>query len=37
LDDNTPANWGPLEVMSARILVEAEVAALAAANAQHAG
>ena len=33
-DDNTPANWGPLEVMSARILVEAEVAALAAANAQ---
>jgi DNA-binding FadR family transcriptional regulator len=34
LDDNTPANWGPLEVMSARILVEAEVAALAAANAQ---
>ncbi|WP_090043773.1 FadR/GntR family transcriptional regulator [Limnohabitans sp. 2KL-27] len=34
LDDDTPANWGPLEVMSARILVEAEVAALAAANAQ---
>ena len=33
-DDNTPANWGPLEVMSARILVEAEEAALAAANAQ---
>ncbi len=36
LDDNTPANWGPLEVMSARILVEAEVAALAATNAQKA-
>ncbi len=36
LDDNTPANWGPLEVMSARILVEAEVAALAAAHAQKA-
>ena len=33
-DDNTPADWGPLEVMSARLLVEAEVAALAAANAQ---
>ena len=28
------ADWGPLEVMSARILVEAEVAALAAQNAQ---
>ena len=28
------AEWGPLEVMSARILVEAEVAALAAQNAQ---
>ncbi|PUE46412.1 GntR family transcriptional regulator [Limnohabitans sp. 2KL-1] len=36
LDDNTPANWGPLEVMSARILVEAEVAALAATHAQKA-
>ena len=34
LDADTPANWGPLEVMSARILVEAEVAALAAAHAQ---
>jgi DNA-binding FadR family transcriptional regulator len=34
LEADTPANWGPLEVMSARILVEAEVAALAAANAQ---
>jgi len=33
-DTNTPADWGPLEVMSARILVEAEVAALAAQNAQ---
>lgn len=32
-DANTPANWGPLEVMSARILVEAEVAALAATHA----
>ncbi len=31
---DTPAEWGPLEVMSARILVEAEVAALAAQNAQ---
>jgi DNA-binding FadR family transcriptional regulator len=28
------AEWGPLEVMSARILVESEVAALAAQNAQ---
>jgi DNA-binding FadR family transcriptional regulator len=28
------ADWGPLEVMSARILVESEVAALAAQNAQ---
>lgn len=36
LDDNTPANWGPLEVMSARILVEAEVAALAATHAKKA-
>ena len=33
-EPNTPADWGPLEVMSARILVEAEVAALAAQNAQ---
>lgn len=32
--DNTPAEWGPLEVMSARLLVEAEVAALAATHAQ---
>jgi DNA-binding FadR family transcriptional regulator len=31
---DTPAQWGPLEVMSARILVESEVAALAANNAQ---
>jgi DNA-binding FadR family transcriptional regulator len=36
LDDNTPAHWGPLEVMSARIVVEAEVAALAATHAQKA-
>ncbi len=34
LEADTPANWGPLEVMSARIVVEAEVAALAATNAQ---
>ncbi len=34
IEADTPSNWGPLEVMSARILVEAEVAALAAANAQ---
>jgi len=33
-EPNTPADWGPLEVMSARIVVEAEVAALAAQNAQ---
>jgi DNA-binding FadR family transcriptional regulator len=33
-DANTPADWGPLEVMSARLLVEAEVAALAATHAQ---
>ncbi len=32
--DNSPADWGPLEVMQARLLVEAEVAALAAVNAQ---
>jgi DNA-binding FadR family transcriptional regulator len=31
---DTSAEWGPLEVMSARILVESEVAALAAQNAQ---
>lgn len=31
---DTPAEWGPLEVMSARILVESEVAALAAQHAQ---
>jgi DNA-binding FadR family transcriptional regulator len=35
-DADTPADWGPLEVMSARILVEAEVAALAATHAQKA-
>jgi DNA-binding FadR family transcriptional regulator len=35
-DGNTPADWGPLEVMSARLLVEAEVAALAATHAQKA-
>lgn len=34
LEADTPGNWGPLEVMSARILVEAEVAALAAVHAQ---
>ena len=33
---DTPAEWGPLEVMSARLLVEAEVAALAATHAQKA-
>ena len=33
-DANTPTDWGPLEVMSARIVVEAEVAALAATQAQ---
>jgi DNA-binding FadR family transcriptional regulator len=33
-DANTPADWGPLEVMSARLLIEAEVAALAATHAQ---
>ena len=31
---DAPTEWGPLEVMSARILVESEVAALAAQNAQ---
>ena len=31
---DAPAEWGPLEVMSARILVESEVAALAASHAQ---
>jgi DNA-binding FadR family transcriptional regulator len=31
---DTPADWGPLEVMSARLLIEAEVAALAATHAQ---
>ncbi|WP_396434973.1 FadR/GntR family transcriptional regulator [Limnohabitans sp.] len=35
-DANTPADWGPLEVMSARLLIEAEVAALAATHAQKA-
>jgi DNA-binding FadR family transcriptional regulator len=34
LDTDAPTNWGPLEVMSARIVVEAEVAALAATHAQ---
>jgi len=33
---DTPADWGPLEVMSARLLIEAEVAALAATHAQRA-
>jgi DNA-binding FadR family transcriptional regulator len=33
-DENAPGDWGPLEVMSARLLVEAEVAALAATHAQ---
>ncbi len=33
-DTNAPADWGPLEVMSARLLIEAEVAALAATHAQ---
>jgi DNA-binding FadR family transcriptional regulator len=33
-DTDTPADWGPLEVMSARLLIEAEVAALAATHAQ---
>jgi DNA-binding FadR family transcriptional regulator len=32
--NDTPTEWGPLEVMSARILVESEVAALAAQHAQ---
>jgi DNA-binding FadR family transcriptional regulator len=32
---DAPSEWGPLEVMSARIIVEAEVAALAAQNAQN--
>lgn len=35
-DLDTPADWGPLEVMSARLLIEAEVAALAATHAQKA-
>jgi DNA-binding FadR family transcriptional regulator len=35
-DADTPADWGPLEVMSARLLIEAEVAALAAIHAQKA-
>lgn len=35
-DANTPTDWGPLEVMSARLLIEAEVAALAATHAQKA-
>jgi DNA-binding FadR family transcriptional regulator len=33
---NTPADWGPLEVMSARLVIEAEVAALAARHASKA-
>lgn len=32
--DDAPTSWGPLEVMRARMLVESEVAALAAAHAQ---
>lgn len=32
--EDTPTSWGPLEVMRARILVESEVAALAAEHAQ---
>ncbi|MFN5177162.1 FadR/GntR family transcriptional regulator [Limnohabitans sp.] len=32
-DQDTPDDWGPLEVISARIVVESEVAALAAQNA----
>jgi DNA-binding FadR family transcriptional regulator len=36
VDADTPADWGPLEVMSARLLIEAEVAALAATHAQKA-
>jgi DNA-binding FadR family transcriptional regulator len=35
-DEDTPTDWGPLEVMSARLLIEAEVAALAATHAQKA-
>jgi len=35
-EQDAPADWGPLEVMSARLLIEAEVAALAATNAQKA-
>ena len=31
---NNPADWYPLKVMSARLLVEAEVAALVATHAQ---
>ena len=31
--EDTPTSWGPLEVMSARIVVESEVAALAATHA----
>jgi DNA-binding FadR family transcriptional regulator len=33
---NTPADWGTLEVMSARLVIEAEVAALAARHASKA-
>jgi DNA-binding FadR family transcriptional regulator len=33
-ETDTPADWGPLEVMSARLLIEAEVAALAATHAK---
>ena len=32
--ENTPTDWGPMEVMQARLLVEAEVAALAALHAK---
>lgn len=34
LAGDAPTDWGPLEVMSARLLIEAEVAALAATHAQ---
>jgi DNA-binding FadR family transcriptional regulator len=35
-DNDAPSDWGPLEVMSARLLIEAEVAALAATHAHKA-
>lgn len=34
--EDAPTSWGPLEVMSARLVVESEVAALAATHAQKA-